>query len=104
MNTPIEPGPGELKVPNYIDKQEVVRRANALIEAQNVRINNQVKAINRLLARWNDIGAFVDGMADMFTERKDGQGLFVVQAIMNEMARLETNDPDPEPADVIVPG
>lgn len=92
-----------------LGKREIIRRSTELIEAQNGRINNQVKAINRLLDRWNDLHEFIVGMDQEFYKPPvDDLNMAlgaVTKAIIAEMVRLETNDPDPEPvSDVIVPG
>jgi hypothetical protein len=76
----------------HLGKREIVRRAIDIVERQDTQIQNQTGSINRLLERWNDIGAFLVGMQDIFTERKDAQGLIVVRAILKEMERLETGE------------
>lgn len=79
---------GGYKVPNYIDKQEVVRRANALLEIRDERIKNQKQSIDRLLIAWASLGDFVNGMADELKEHGDTDGFLIAVSVLAEMNRL----------------
>jgi hypothetical protein len=72
-----------------LGKREIVRRAGAVIQERDKRIQNQIKSINRLLERWNLLGIFLDEMEEVFKDRKDDYGLVIVHGIQEEMERLE---------------